>query len=121
LLCDGVVVGRISWSISSALSSPCSSSAMATVAIRSISLKEPEELMLKTSPHGSMCTIFAAGIVLILEHSAYSIERMECGGTEPFWDAKLSDTQVIFALSGGGRTTIYPAPRYRAAKGAGQP
>jgi uncharacterized membrane protein len=72
--------------------------------------------MLKTSPHGSMRTMFAAAIVLILQHSAYSIERMECGGTEPFWDAKLSDTQMIFAF--GGRTTIYPAPRYRAAKGA---
>jgi len=74
--------------------------------------------MPKTSSHGFMCAMFAAGIVLILQHSAYSIERMECGGTEPFWDAKLSDTQVIFSPSGDERRTIYAAPRYRAAAGA---
>ena len=66
-----------------------------------------------------MRTTFAAAIALvILQHPAYSIERMECGGTEPFWDAKLSDTQVIFALPSGKRGTIYPAPRYSAARNA---
>jgi uncharacterized membrane protein len=65
-----------------------------------------------------MRTTFAAAIALvILQYPAYSIERMECGGTEPFWDAKLSDSQVIFHVS-GGRTTIYAAPLYRAARGA---
>jgi uncharacterized membrane protein len=74
--------------------------------------------MLQTSRHGFMRTLFATGMVLILQHSAYSLERIDCGGTEPFWDAKLSDTQVIFALSGSGRRTIYPTPRYRPAAGA---
>jgi uncharacterized membrane protein len=66
-----------------------------------------------------MRTMFAAGIaLLILQHSAFSIEKMECGGTEPFWDAQLSDSQVVLDLSGGGRKTIYPAPLYSAARGA---
>jgi uncharacterized membrane protein len=64
-----------------------------------------------------MRTIAAAIALIILQNPAYSIERMECGGTEPFWDAKLSDTQVIFALPSGKRGTIYPAPRYSAARG----
>ena len=42
---------------------------------------------------------------------------MKCGGTEPFWDAQLSDRQVTFGLS-GGRRTIYIAPIYKAAAGA---
>jgi uncharacterized membrane protein len=65
-----------------------------------------------------MRTIFSAVIVLgILQHPAYSIERMKCGGTEPFWDAQLSDSQVIFGIS-GGRRAIYVAPIYKAAAGA---
>jgi uncharacterized membrane protein len=44
-----------------------------------------------------MRTTFVAAIALvILQYPAYSIERMKCGGTEPFWDAQLSDSQVIF-------------------------
>jgi len=67
---------------------------------------------------GPMRTTFAAAIALvILQYPAYSIERMECGGTEPFWDAKLSDSQVIFRL-GVERRTIYTGPHYRAARGA---
>jgi uncharacterized membrane protein len=63
--------------------------------------------------------MFAAGVaLLILQHSAYSIEKMECGGTEPHWDAQLSDSQVILDLSGRGRRTIYRAPLYSAARGA---
>jgi uncharacterized membrane protein len=66
-----------------------------------------------------MRTMFAAGIaLLILQHSAFSIEKMECSGTEPFWDAQLSDSQVDFYPGGGGRKTIYPAPLYSAARGA---
>src|SRR5262245_53773624 len=59
------------------------------------------------------------GLVGLLtgQYPAYSIERMKCGGTEPFWNAQLSDSQVIFNLS-GERRTIYAAPRYRAARGA---
>jgi uncharacterized membrane protein len=74
--------------------------------------------MLKKWRDGVMRTLFATGIVLILQQSAYSLERIDCGGTEPFWVAKLSDTQVIFALSGGGRRMIYPKPRYTPAAGA---
>lgn len=66
-----------------------------------------------------MYTILAVGIVLVLlQHAAYSIETMECGGTEPFWGAKLSDSQVMFNNpSGKERRIIYPAPLYRAAAG----
>jgi uncharacterized membrane protein len=65
-----------------------------------------------------MRTTFAAAISLvILQYPAYSIERMKCGGTEPFWDAQLSDSQVIFNTP-GERRTIYASPRYRAARGA---
>ena len=65
-----------------------------------------------------MRTTFAAAIALvILQCPAYSIERMRCGGTEPFWDVQLSDSQVIFSVP-GERRAIYTAPRYRAARGA---
>jgi hypothetical protein len=36
--------------------------------------------MLQTSRHGFMRTLFATGMVLILQHSAYSLERIDCGG-----------------------------------------
>ena len=57
----------------------------------------------------------AAGIALaILTNSAFSIEKMECGGTEPFWDAKLADGRVTFKL---GSPRIYLAPMYSPASG----
>ena len=67
-----------------------------------------------------MRTIFYAAIVFffILQHPAYSIDRLKCGGTEPFWNAQLSDIQVIFDLAGGERRIVYNAPLYRAAAGA---
>jgi uncharacterized membrane protein len=75
--------------------------------------------MLRTSIHGFLITMVTAyAALLMLQQPAYSIERMECGGTEPFWDAILSDRQVTFNLLGDRRTVIYPAPRYRAAEGA---
>src|SRR5215468_9469449 len=58
------------------------------------SLEEPMLKMVRTSPRRFIRTIFAGGLILILQHPASAIEAMECGGTEPFWDAKLSDTQV---------------------------
>lgn len=65
-----------------------------------------------------MRTIFSAGIALVMvQHAAYAIDRLKCGGTEPFWDAQLSDSQVVFDLSGGERRIVYPAPLYRAAAG----
>ena len=73
--------------------------------------------MLGTSPPGFIRIAFAAALVSILQHSAYAIERMECGGTEPFWDAKLSDTRVTFTLP-GERHITYSSPRYRAPRGA---
>jgi uncharacterized membrane protein len=67
-----------------------------------------------------MRTLFFAVIALvILQHPTHSFERLKCGGTEPFWDAQLSDSQVTFGLS-GGRRTIYIAPIYKAAAGAPQ-
>jgi uncharacterized membrane protein len=61
--------------------------------------------------------LFVVIALVIPQHPAYSIERMKCGGTEPFWDAQLSNNQVTFGLS-GGRRTIYIAPIYNAAAGA---
>lgn len=47
-----------------------------------------------------MRTIFYGAIVfVILQHPAYSIDRLKCGGTEPFWNAQLSDSQVVFDLA----------------------
>jgi hypothetical protein len=64
-------------------------------------------------------TFYAAIVFVILQQPAYSIDRLKCGGTEPFWDAQLSDGQVVFDPSGGGeRRIIYRAPLYRAAAGA---
>ena len=61
--------------------------------------------------------LFVVIALVTPQHPAYSIERMKCRGTEPFWDAQLSDRQVTFGLS-GGRRTIYIAPIYKAAAGA---
>jgi uncharacterized membrane protein len=61
--------------------------------------------------------LFVVIALVIPQHPAYSIERMKCGGTEPFWDAQLSDSQVTFGLS-GVRRTMYIAPIYKAAAGA---
>jgi uncharacterized membrane protein len=73
--------------------------------------------MLLTWQRGSVCgTIFVAAFA-VLQSSADAIEKMKCGGTEPFWDAQLADSQVTFGLSGGERRIIYPAPLYRAAAG----
>jgi uncharacterized membrane protein len=76
--------------------------------------------MFLTWQRGSVCgTIFIAGAAFaILQSSAYAIEKLNCGGTEPFWDAQLADRQVTFDLSGGEGRIIYPAPLYRAAAGA---
>ena len=64
-------------------------------------------------------TFYAAIAFVILQQPAYSIERLKCGGTEPFWDAQLLNGQVVFNLpSGGERGIIYRAPLYRAARGA---
>jgi len=62
---------------------------------------------------------FYTGIAcVILQQPAYSIDRLKCGGTEPFWDARLSDGQVVFDPSGGGeRRIIYRTPLYTAAAG----
>jgi uncharacterized membrane protein len=61
-------------------------------------------------------TIFVAVIFAILQSSAYAIEKMKCVGTEPFWDAELTDKQIIFGL-GGDNKIIYPLPHYRPAAG----
>jgi len=62
-------------------------------------------------------TIVPAAIaIVLLQHPAYPVD-MKCSGTEPFWDAQLSDKQIIFGLA-DGRKVIYVAPHYRAAAGA---
>jgi uncharacterized membrane protein len=45
-----------------------------------------------------------------------AIEKMECGGTEPFWSGVISDQQVTFEL--GTTTRTYPKPLYTRAAGA---
>ena len=46
-----------------------------------------------------------------------SIEKLECGGTEPFWNGVLTDQQITFELS-GTTTRTYPKPTYAPAAGA---
>jgi uncharacterized membrane protein len=75
--------------------------------------------MLPTWQRGSVRDTILSLVLLslILQSSAHGIEKLKCGGTEPFWDAQLADNQVTFDLSGGERRIIYPAPVYRAAAG----
>jgi uncharacterized membrane protein len=37
-------------------------------------------------------------ILVLVCSSAYAIEKMDCLGTEPFWDATLTDGQVVLEL-----------------------
>jgi len=79
--------------------------------------KDPVFGMHRPSSGGFIRTGFAAAFILFLQPAAHAIETMECGGTEPFWDAKLSDTRVTFTLPGERKIT-YSSPRYRAPRGA---
>jgi uncharacterized membrane protein len=53
--------------------------------------------------------------VFMLVSPAYAIEKMDCVGTEPFWNATLSDDQVAFEVDGATRR--YPSPKYSPAAG----
>jgi uncharacterized membrane protein len=55
-------------------------------------------------------------ILLLVRSSAYAIEKMDCLGTEPFWDATLTDGQVVLEISTKA-TKRYPTPIYRPAAG----
>jgi uncharacterized membrane protein len=67
-----------------------------------------------------MRTMAIIGIALaILPNSAYAIkkiEKMECHGTEPFWQAKLAGGRVTFKTQDSSGTS-YPTPRYSPAAG----
>jgi uncharacterized membrane protein len=52
----------------------------------------------------------------LIASPALAVEKMECGGTEPFWSAVISDQQITLELS--GRTITYPKPTYAPATGA---
>ena len=58
-------------------------------------------------------------LLVLLPTSATAIEKMDCGGTEPFWSAKLTDRQVTLELFGAIRRS-YPTPLYSPAAGAPQ-
>jgi uncharacterized membrane protein len=49
--------------------------------------------------------------------SACAFETLDCGGTEPFWDAKLYDTRVEFSEA-GRITNAYRRPTYGHARGS---
>lgn len=55
-------------------------------------------------------------LLLLIAKPALAIEKLECGGTEPFWSAVLAEQQITFELSGITRT--YPKPTYAPATGA---
>jgi uncharacterized membrane protein len=59
----------------------------------------------------------AAIAILGILRSAYAFETLDCGGTEPFWNAKLYDTRVEF--SEAGRTIdAFRRPTYGHARGS---
>jgi uncharacterized membrane protein len=53
--------------------------------------------------------------VLLIANPALAVEKLECGGTEPFWSGVLTDQQITFELS--GTTRAYPKPTYAPATG----
>lgn len=57
-------------------------------------------------------------VLLLIPGSAYAIEKIECGGTEPFWDATLTNGQVTFKLADARQIALTPV--YRPAAGASE-
>jgi uncharacterized membrane protein len=51
---------------------------------------------------------YLALILFLTSNSAFAMEKMQCGGTEPFWDVTLTDQLVIFDLSGDRKAFIQP-------------
>jgi uncharacterized membrane protein len=56
-------------------------------------------------------------ILFLVPKSADAMEKMECGGTEPFWSAGLTDGQATFELVGTAKRS-YPRPIYEPAAGS---
>ena len=54
-------------------------------------------------------------ILVIMHTSAYAIEKMDCYGTEPFWDATIDNSQLVFSYDEKKR--IYPLPTFEAPGG----
>jgi uncharacterized membrane protein len=46
---------------------------------------------------------------------AYAIEKMDCGGTEPFWSAIIDDRELVFSYD--LKKKIYPLPTFEAPGG----
>ena len=61
-------------------------------------------------------TIVAGACLVGLATSAGAIEKLECGGTEPFWDATFTDQRATFNIHQSLRE--YPAPTYKPARGS---
>jgi uncharacterized membrane protein len=65
----------------------------------------------------TLCAMTSVGVALsVLANSAYAIEKLECGGTEPFWNAMFESKRVTFAFDVPRK---YFAPTYSPALGSG--
>jgi uncharacterized membrane protein len=54
---------------------------------------------------------------VFVSQSVYAMEKFECFGTEPFWDASLLSNRVIVRFD--EKTTTYEKPKYTPASGTG--
>jgi uncharacterized membrane protein len=61
--------------------------------------------------------VYPIPLLVLIVDPVFAIEKLECGGTEPFWSAVFADQQITFELSGTSNRT-YSKPTYVPAAGA---
>jgi hypothetical protein len=64
----------------------------------------------------ALITLLLFTLVLMFS-PAQALERMDCFGTEPFWDALLTDARISFKRADSS-SIVYSRPKYTAATNA---
>jgi uncharacterized membrane protein len=60
--------------------------------------------------------VFVAVALAVMQSHAAAMDRMQCFGTEPFWNLVLTSDRIAFSPA-PDRKLVFAAPRYSAARG----
>jgi len=53
--------------------------------------------------------VYLIPLLVLIVDPVFAIEKLECGGTEPFWSAVFADQQITFELSGDQQQDVFEA------------